>query len=260
VSDPNDPIVCLPAALSGGAQWQELRRLWTGRHEIVTPDLAAEGAATPDRPREEMFANLLAQEIELLAALLGERPFVHLVGHSYGGVVACRFAREFPERVRSLTLIEPVCFDLLRHFGPADLRTEVQALKASCRTDLPGRALQAAERFISYWGGASAWATLPPAARERAARGMTKVVVGWEEIWDQPVIAGGNGFRGPVLVLGGTSSPPASRWIARYCAAEILHGSQYEEIEGAGHFAPVTHAAEVVCALERLITGVAHGS
>ena len=36
-------------------------------------------------------------------------PGDHLVGHSYGGVVALLAAAETPERVRSLTVIEPPC-------------------------------------------------------------------------------------------------------------------------------------------------------
>jgi pimeloyl-ACP methyl ester carboxylesterase len=43
---------------------------------------------------------------------------IHLVGHSYGGAVALRFATQYPERLRSLVLIEPVAFHLLRDEGP----------------------------------------------------------------------------------------------------------------------------------------------
>ena len=42
---------------------------------------------------------------------------MHLVGHSYGGGLALRIARERPEMVRSLTLVEPSCFHLLRQTG-----------------------------------------------------------------------------------------------------------------------------------------------
>jgi pimeloyl-ACP methyl ester carboxylesterase len=52
------------------------------------------------------------QDFELDAAdleeLLEARP--HLVGHSYGGVVAAIAATRRPERVRSLTLLEPALF------------------------------------------------------------------------------------------------------------------------------------------------------
>jgi len=52
------------------------------------------------------------QDFELDATdicdLLASRP--HLVGHSYGGVAAAIAAVRMPERVRSLTLIEPALF------------------------------------------------------------------------------------------------------------------------------------------------------
>jgi pimeloyl-ACP methyl ester carboxylesterase len=43
-----------------------------------------------------------------IAELLTDRP--HLVGHSYGGVVAALAAIRSPEQVRSLTLLEPALF------------------------------------------------------------------------------------------------------------------------------------------------------
>jgi pimeloyl-ACP methyl ester carboxylesterase len=62
--------------------------------------------------RSEMPATgyTVADHVDDLAALLaawgvGDEP-VHLVGNSFGGVVALRFARRFPERVASLVLVE----------------------------------------------------------------------------------------------------------------------------------------------------------
>jgi pimeloyl-ACP methyl ester carboxylesterase len=39
-------------------------------------------------------------------------PGTHLVGHSYGGVVSLLAAARYPERLRSLTVIEPPCFSV----------------------------------------------------------------------------------------------------------------------------------------------------
>src|SRR4051794_18632178 len=41
-------------------------------------------------------------------------PGTHVVGHSYGGVIALFTAARRPERVRSLTVIEPPCLDVAR--------------------------------------------------------------------------------------------------------------------------------------------------
>ena len=46
---------------------------------------------------------------EIGKALMGGEP-MDVVGHSFGGSIALRLALEMPELVKSLTLIEPVCF------------------------------------------------------------------------------------------------------------------------------------------------------
>jgi pimeloyl-ACP methyl ester carboxylesterase len=47
-------------------------------------------------------------------------PGTHLVGHSYGGVIALLAAARHPERLRSLTVIEPPAFGVARGIPEAD--------------------------------------------------------------------------------------------------------------------------------------------
>ena len=47
-------------------------------------------------------------------------PGTHLVGHSYGGVIALLAAARRPERLRSLTVIEPPAFGIARGIPAAD--------------------------------------------------------------------------------------------------------------------------------------------
>ncbi len=47
-------------------------------------------------------------------------PGTHLVGHSYGGVIALLAAARTPERLRSLTVIEPPAFEVARGIPAAD--------------------------------------------------------------------------------------------------------------------------------------------
>src|SRR5207342_961301 len=53
---------------------------------------------------------------------------VHVVGHSYGGVVALHLALAGRVPIRSLTLIEPVAFFLLPHAGAQAAWLEIQDL------------------------------------------------------------------------------------------------------------------------------------
>lgn len=59
----------------------------------------------------------------------------HLVGHSYGGLVAIEMARQAPQRVRSLTLIEPPLLALLDDEAARWMARRVVELQAAHRDD-----------------------------------------------------------------------------------------------------------------------------
>ena len=91
---------------------------------------------------------------------------VHLVGYSWGGAVALKLAAWRPEAVRSLTVIEPSAFHLLRGGSDADRRLfeEVMAIGAAMDPAAgPARREAAMRLFIDYWNGDGAWARTQPA-------------------------------------------------------------------------------------------------
>ena len=93
---------------------------------------------------------------------------IHLVGHSYGGAVALRFAMQQPERLRSLVLIEPVAFHLLRDEAPDPAnRLPLQRGDGGRRPCVEGRGRaattgRAMARFVDYWNGEGAWLRTKP--------------------------------------------------------------------------------------------------
>lgn len=93
------PVVALAHGLGlNRAMWQ-----WTlpalARWRVLTYDLWAHGASPP--PPEEPSLTLLARQ---LADLLAGRPAA-VVGFSLGGMIARRFAMDFPSQTRALAIL-----------------------------------------------------------------------------------------------------------------------------------------------------------
>jgi len=95
------PMVLVHGSIVDGARtWREQLCL-AERWELRIPNRPGFGGS-PALPRGDFEA-----EAPLIARLLGDG--AHLVGHSYGGVIALLAAADRPDRVRSLTVSEPGC-------------------------------------------------------------------------------------------------------------------------------------------------------
>jgi pimeloyl-ACP methyl ester carboxylesterase len=90
---------------NGDATWAPLRPL-AELFELVVPN---RGGYPPNPPRDRI--DFEEQAVEL-APLLGDG--AHLVGHSYGGVIAMLMAARRLDAVRSLTVSEPPAFGVAR--------------------------------------------------------------------------------------------------------------------------------------------------
>jgi thioesterase domain-containing protein len=113
-------VIALHCSLGSGRQWKSLTAELGPSCPVVAPDISGYGST----PRPANLPMRLAEEVDHLGATIenAEGP-LHLVGHSYGGAIAFKIATtaRFADRVRSLTLIEPVLPTLLKE-SPADSR------------------------------------------------------------------------------------------------------------------------------------------
>jgi pimeloyl-ACP methyl ester carboxylesterase len=250
-------IVCIHASASSGRQWRALADRLAGRYRVLTPDLYSSGGS-PQWPDDRPLA--VADEVALLepafaaAAEPDGAPF-HLVGHSYGGVVALHAALADPARVRSLVLFEPVLFGLLLANLDAAAAREILAVRDDTAAAVERGAPDAAgERFLDYWMGPGTWARLPDARRESSARAMPGVRSQFTAIFGEPrPVADYAALAVPTLLLTGTASPVASREVARMLA-KTLPNLTTVELDGVGHMAPVTHPDVVNDAIEAYLT------
>jgi pimeloyl-ACP methyl ester carboxylesterase len=239
-------VLLLHCSASSGAQWYSLRACLEPRFAVNTPDLYGYGVASPWAGAVPLS---LAAEAAAIAALIERAGApVHLVGHSYGGAVALRLALDHPMRLRSLTLIEPVAFHLLRHGEAHDqaLFGEITRLAAAIAEAVAaGQSGAGMSRFFDYWNGVGAWARLTPEKQSALARHAEKVGIDfWAATTESARRAAYRAIRLPTLILRGAQSPRVTRRIAELLA-DTLPAAELLTVADAGHMLPLTHADAV---------------
>ncbi len=239
-----EPVILLHSGGSDGRQWKVLASLIADGCVCYMPDFYGHGA-TPqwdgkDAPSLEDYAAI----VEAVANMAGQS--CHVVGHSHGGAVAITYAIRNSEAVSSLTLIEPTLMHLLRIAGSADVWREAKELGSKhIKAIKEGKAAEIADEFLPYWIGQDAWRAMPQDRRTAIIATMPSVAHFWASVLGEttPTELYAQ-LDVPTLLIRGTETRATARQIV-----ELLHGllpnSRVVEVEGAGHMAPLTHAAEV---------------
>lgn len=225
------PLLLIHGSFSNGqatwpAQIDELRH----HHRLIVVDRRGHGRS-PAEPRRYTIAGDAVDVLEA-ADLAGAAKF-HLVGHSYGGLVALEMARISSHRIRSLHLIEPPYLLLL----PDD--SDVSPMIRRARDILSNAAANGPERtaatFMEMIIGPAALANLragpawPGIVREagRAAHEPYPVAYPPEHLAELSVDY-------PAQVYTGGRSHAALRKVARRLA-ELIPGARLVDVPAATH-------------------------
>ncbi len=207
---------------SGGnaeSAWESVQVL-ADRFELVAPNRGG----YPPGPLLERID--FEQQAEELAPLLGGG--AHLVGHSYGGLIALLIAARRPEAVRSLALSEPPAFALARE-NP-DVERLLGQLDQVRQTVQQPR--EFAARFLELVGSnATLPETLAPEAEQSiratmAERSPLEAELPLDELAAAPF---------PKLVISGAHHP------AFDAVCDVLEqrlGAERAVLPGAGHSIP----------------------
>lgn len=112
-------VVLLHCSASSSRQWCLLTEELDARFTSMPVNFYGHGNC--DNWRGIGPLTLRAEASAILDAVDGGATPFHLIGHSYGGGVALRFALSHPAHLRSLVLIEPSCFHLLKHIEEGEI-------------------------------------------------------------------------------------------------------------------------------------------
>jgi pimeloyl-ACP methyl ester carboxylesterase len=158
----------------------------------------------------------------------------HVVAISYGALVALELATRRPERVRSLTLVEPALFSWL-----ADDEDYAPWFVRFVELESAGAAGADPEEWLDEWLGLidpkMAEALAPgPRAREILERALPHQLAEESAASYRPDIGRLAALGIPALVVNGADSEPALHAVGQALAG-ALPGSRHVLIPGAGH-------------------------
>jgi len=257
VSQAVRPVLALHSSASSGGQWKSLAAALDGIAPVIAPDLPGYGRAAFRDGRRGETASLAADAAAVLRGLGDEVPAFHVVGHSYGGAVALRIALDHPDRVLSLTLIEPVLFHLLPLAGGAeDLRLYRgilgirDRLRGAVAAGWPAHGMAA---FVDFWNGTGSWDGIAVEQRQRLAGQARAVLDNFTAVLDESwPVADVARLVCPLQTITGAQSQAVARQVTDRIL-DAVPAVTAARLFRAGHMSPLTHAATVNALIERHI-------
>jgi pimeloyl-ACP methyl ester carboxylesterase len=110
-------VVLVPGGLSGWISWKPHAEILSKDYRVIRVQLLNMAAAEKNQIPGEGYS--LRSESEALKRTLDKLEVgkINLVGWSHGGAMSLDFALNYPDRINSLTLIEPATYWVARGYG-----------------------------------------------------------------------------------------------------------------------------------------------
>ena len=235
-----NPVVLVHSSVSGNRQWKRLAQDLQPHFRVLAVNLFGYGETSA---WNEEATQTIADQAELVLRLVRDIPGpVRIVGHSFGGSVACKAAAMLGKRASHLFLFEPGLFHLLAQNGRREAYAEVAALRDFIRFHgKKGHWEAVAERFIEYWIGDGGWAATPHHRRLAYMQLLRPNYYEWDCVGsDQTTIEEFDRVPARAMMVYSSGARRASREIAQLFAEKCPNWSVVRIGEG-GHMAPLTH-------------------
>jgi pimeloyl-ACP methyl ester carboxylesterase len=171
---------------------------------------------------------------------------IHIVGHSYGGVVALAMALEPPVNIRKMTLFEPVTTAVLTTAGELEDAQRVEEFCRDYREAVAEGEHYAVRRVLDFWNQKGVFDGLPDAIKETIEPMTANNVRHWDvcesALYSRAAL---QAMSVPTTIVRGTESNAIMHNIT-HSLNTLLGQSQHRIIEGANHFLVTTHARECI--------------
>lgn len=219
---------------------------------LVAPDMPSHGRSV-DWDEKSGFADTV-YAASLAAMDAGP---MDVIGHSFGAATALRLAVTHPDRIRSLTVIEPVFFAVALADRPETLAQHDQDAAPFRDAIEAGDRETAARTFNRMWSAeAPKWDTIPERNRAAMIRAIHVVPDTHAFLYDDTagLLAPGalDACDIPTLVMRGEHAHAAIAATNDGLVARMPN-ARASVIAGAGHMAPISHPVAVAEAVRGLL-------
>lgn len=243
--------LALHCTLAFGGAWSGLAANLGHALTLVVPDMPSHGRSL-DWDEDSSFADTV---YTAALSLLEDTP-MDLIGHSFGAVTALQLAATVPERIRSLTLIEPVFFAIASQDAPATMEDHDALAAPFVDAIVAGDRPLASRAFNRMWSGGAPWNDIPERSRAAMTRAIHVVpdTAGLLYEDDADLLRPGvlDAVKLPTLLVRGANALSAIVAINDGLERRLPDATQ-QVIPEAGHMAPISHPGAVADAISELM-------
>jgi pimeloyl-ACP methyl ester carboxylesterase len=236
-------IVLVPGSCSTAAAWRPVTATWNGQFRCVTTSLLGYGGTAERRTASDPDISHEAEILEWVIRKASGR--VHLVGHSFGGLVALAVAFRKRVPLASLVILEAPAPEVLQDRGEHQHYRVFRQMTEAYFADFAGGNQEGIATMIDFYGGAGTYASWPPRVRAYAVETTAVNILDWASAYGFALSAMSlAAVQIPALVIRGGSSHPAVQR-ANALLSESMGNAALVTMDTAAHFMIATHPNEV---------------
>jgi pimeloyl-ACP methyl ester carboxylesterase len=234
-------VVYVHGAFSSPSAWRGILKATAVDRPTIVPTMP--GLAAPLPPTMTNTYSV-ENEVEHLARLIEAETSapVHLVGHSYGGLIAYAAALTKRIDITGCTLFEPLTLDLLKHTGDSEALGELEDFLATYRAAHQDGDPWAVRLMLDTWGGPGFLATLPEKLQLAMAAMTGFNLQQWAaNLAFTPSLDEIRALSTPITLVHGANTHPLCKRVNERLRG-LLPDNRLIEVEGASHFLIQSHA------------------
>ena len=237
------PIVFIHGSYATTSTWKKIVQQLASTHHCISIKLPGHcGMPDPD----DFSAPNINTELHIIESVISEltdQP-IHLIAHSFGGVVALALALKGSVAIRELTLFEPVSTWVFKSVGDQEMTIQVNQFIEKYRQGIRSNEAYVCGQVIDFWGGDGAFEPLPDFIKEA----MVPLTANNNRHWTLCMNTHQNrktlnALTIPTRLVCGSASNPVAQAIVNHLSRELANSKQYT-IQDASHFLVTSHASQ----------------